>query len=227
VKHLAQHRSEGGLVVEPDQTAARAVAFPVPQVWPPSPPAGFEDFFRASFREVVRAAMYAGATQQEAEDAAEQALEEMLRDWGIRERSLAYARKAAVHNFIKAKTRGSGRVARRLVGRGHVPWREGAQDRQLTALEDEQWVAWVLSSLPPAQREVMALIAKGLDRDEIAGELGKSKQTIRRHLCDARARLALMLNPDGEPRQDPAGEHRQQPPRRTARTPGRRPDDHQ
>jgi RNA polymerase sigma factor (sigma-70 family) len=196
-------------LAEPNQTAAQAVASPAADTWP-SPPAGFEEFFRASFRELVKTAMYTGATQQEAEDAAAKTLAEMLPRWTTRQHSLAYARQAAVHNFIKDKTRGTRRVARRLIDRGHVPHQEGAEDNRLTAWEDAEWVADVLSCLPRAQREVMECIATGLDRDEIAQTLGKTKEVIRRHLCDARTRLADELHPDGE---------HKQPPRTTARGP--------
>jgi RNA polymerase sigma factor (sigma-70 family) len=174
---------------------------------PPAAPDGYEEFFRSSFRELVRAAMYAGATLQEAEDAADKTLTEMLRRWGTNKQPLAYARKATVHIFIKDKTRGTSRVARRLIERGY----------QLTAWEDEEWVAYVLSSLPSAQHEVMELTAQGLDRDEIAKTLGKTRETIRRILCDARARLSRELNPAGERRQDPARQRRLQPSRRVAR----------
>jgi hypothetical protein len=69
-------------VVEPNQiTAAQAVASMAPGILPPSGPDGFDEFFRGSFREVVRAAMYAGATLQEAEDAANEALLGMLLHW--------------------------------------------------------------------------------------------------------------------------------------------------
>jgi RNA polymerase sigma factor (sigma-70 family) len=209
-------------VVEPDQpAAAQAVASPVPGIWPPpepDAPDGYEEFYLGSFRDLVKTAMYAGATLEEGQDAAAKALFEMLRHWDRCERSLAYARKATLHNFIKAKTRGTSRVARRLVERGHVPHHEGVEDSELTAWEDEQWVTSVLSSLPPAQREVMELIAKGLDRDEIAEALGKTREAIRRNLCDARTRLSRELNPDGEPRQSQNGQISYR---------GRRPDDHQ
>lgn len=206
-------------MVKPNQTAAApTAAAPLPEIWPAAAPAGFEDFYRGSFRDLVRTAMYAGATPQEAEDAAAKTLAEMLGRWDTIEWSLAYARTATLHNFIKDKTRGPGRVARRLIEQGHVPRREGAEDRQLTAWEDDEWVASVLSSLPPAQREVMELIAKGLGRDEIAQALGKTREAIRQNLCVARARLIRELNPDGEPKQDPGGEHQRQP-RRMARTP--------
>jgi RNA polymerase sigma factor (sigma-70 family) len=166
-----------------------------------SGPGGFEEFFRASYRELVATAMIAGASQEEAEDAAAKTLAEMIPIWPVPERPLAYARRAVVHNFIKDKTRGTRRIARRLIERGHIQAREGAPDTRLTAWEDDQWVADVLSCLPPAQREVMECIARGLHRDEIPSVLGKSNEAVRRNLCDARARLADQLHPDGEHKQ--------------------------
>jgi RNA polymerase sigma factor (sigma-70 family) len=188
-------------LVEPQQAAAQAVAVSSGADTRPSAPAGFEEFFRASFPGLVRTAMTAGATKEEAEDAASKTLMEMLPAWPVGDRALAYARRAVVHNFIKDKTRGSRRVARRLIDRGHVPYREGTEDSRLTALEDDEWVAEILSILPPAQREVMECIARGLDRDEIPETLGKTREAIRRNLCDARARLAEVLHPDGERKQ--------------------------
>jgi RNA polymerase sigma factor (sigma-70 family) len=171
----------------------------------PPAPTGFEDFFRAAFRSLVATAMYAGATLEEGEDAAAKTLLEMLQRWDASEQSLSYARKAVVHNFIKDKTRGTRRVVLRLIERGEVPNAGGAHDNQLTALEDEEWVTGVLSVLPPAQREVMDCIARGLDRNEIAEALGKSKEAIRRNLCDARARLVRELNADEEDQQPHQG----------------------
>ena len=188
-------------MVEPQQAAPRAVAAsPGADTWSPAP-AGFERFFRASFPELVRTAMTAGATKEEAEDATAKTLAEMLPAWPVGDQPLAYARRAVVHNFIKDKTRGPRRVARRLVDRGHVPHQEDTEDSRLTALEDDEWVADVLSVLPPAQREVMECIARGLHRDEIPETLGKTKDAVRRNLCDARARLAEVLHPTGERKQ--------------------------
>ena len=97
----------------------------------PALPPGYEEFFRASFRELVRGAMDAGATLQEAEDAASQTMIELLPKWPLHTPPLTYARKATFHNFIKAKERGPRRVARRMVERGHVAHHEGAEDRRL------------------------------------------------------------------------------------------------
>jgi RNA polymerase sigma factor (sigma-70 family) len=202
VKQTCPNRSESASLAEPEQAAAGAVASP-PAITRAPAPAGFEEFFRASYRELVWTAMIAGANREEAEDATAKTLAEMLPAWTVREHSLAYARRAVFHNFIKDKMRGTRRVARRLIDRGHVPLREGADDTQLTAWEDNEWVANVLSCLPPAQREVMECIARGLDREEIAATLGKTREAIRRNLCDARTRLAGELYRDGEHRQPP------------------------
>ena len=187
-------------MTELQQDRTRASASPAAD---PSPlaPEGFEDFFRAHYRDLVRTVMTVGAKPEEAEDAAAKALIEMLPAWPMPGCPLAYARRAVVSNFIKDKTRGNRRVARRLSDRGHVPHQEGVEDTRLTAREDEQWVADVLRLLPPEERKVMACIAEGLDREEIAEKLGKSRATIRQSLRSARRRLIELLSPNGEPRQ--------------------------
>lgn len=179
-------------MVKPNQTAAARTSAAAGIRRPPVP-AGFEAFFRTSFRELVRTAMYAGATLQEAEDAASKTLAGMLTWPAMHQGALPYARKAVVSNFIQSKTRGPQRVARRLVDRGYVPHQEGVEDSQLNAWEDAEWVAQILSGLPPAQREVMELIVKGFRPFEIAEVLGKTRAAVRRNLCDARARLAHLL----------------------------------
>lgn len=161
-------------------------------------PSGFEAFYGGSYREVVKAAMVAGATFDEAEDAASKTYVEMLEKWPVQGVPLNYARKAVVSNFIKDKSRGSRRVVQRLTERGPVSVRqEGTEDTGLCALEIQEWVENVLSELTPSQREVMERIARGLDYDEIAVDLGKSREVVRRRVCDARARLVQILDRDG------------------------------
>lgn len=169
-------------------------------VEPPAPD-GFEDFFRDAWRELVRHAMIVGATKDEAEDAASQAMLEMLRKWPVQPRPLAYARRAVISNYIKARARGNQRIVQRLIERGHVSRHEGAEDSRLTASEDSEWATDVLSLLPPAQREVMECIVHGHGCDETPAVLGKSSEAVRRNLCDARARLRQLLHPDGQLKQ--------------------------
>lgn len=182
---------------ETNQSAAQAIS---PEMASRSAaPTGFEDFFRATYRDLVRTAMYAGATKPEAEDAVSKAMLEVLPKWRTGKRpSLTYMRTAVVHNYIKERVRDQSRIARRMVERGHVSRHEGAEDGRLTTWEDKEWLDQVLSCLPPAQREVMECIARGVARDDIPEVLGKSPATIRRHLCDARARLRAELYPDPE-----------------------------
>jgi RNA polymerase sigma factor (sigma-70 family) len=201
------------LVSQADHATAQAVASR--QSVPCSSlgiPGGFGIFYRSSYKEVVKAAMIAGATIEEAEDAASRTFVAMLRKWPVDGVPLAYARKAVVSNFIQDKTRGTARVARRLIERGHAPHQEGAEDAGFSAAESEEWIAGVLSELPPSQREVMERIAGGLTYEEIAEDLGRSREVVRRRLCDARARLVRILNPDGSrARQPPLAAER--PPR--------------
>jgi DNA-directed RNA polymerase specialized sigma24 family protein len=175
------------------QVSLRRARHPAPQ--------GFEDFFRESYRELVGRAMLAGATIEEARDAASETLTEMLLIWPLPGSPLAYARRAVVSNFIQAKTRGPGRLLDRLVERGHAVREQGVEDGGLSVFEHDSWVEDVLSELPDGLRAVMRCIAEGLDREEIANRLGISRAAVRRRICDARARLVEILSPDGEFRQ--------------------------
>lgn len=164
------------------------------QLTTPCAPEGFEVFFRESYRELVRAVMTAGATLEEAEDSVSDALVSMLRRWPSGGFPLRYARKAVIFNYIKYKTRSTRHVSGRGLTEDGEP---GTEDPGLGVLENREWVAGVLSKLPPAQREVMEMIAEGSTYEEIAGELGRSRDAIRRRVCDARARLIHALTPDG------------------------------
>lgn len=202
-------------MIQPEQAAAQAVQAVAPRQLDPriirlAPPDGYEDFYRLHYPELVKAAMYAGATLEEADDATSKTLAEMYRKWPIPGSPLRYARKAVISNFIKDRTRGNHRVARRLFERGHVPRHEALEDERLTELENSQWVTEVLSHLTPAQRDVMQLLADGLSRDEIAQTLKKSAGVVRRHISDARPRLAELLHPDGEYRSEPARTSREE-----------------
>jgi RNA polymerase sigma factor (sigma-70 family) len=181
----------------------------------PEAPEGFEEFFRAAYPQLVRTAMTAGARLEEAEDAAGKTMVEMIARWPVTGHPMAWARRAVYSNFIKEKTRGNPRIAQRLIESGLA--REGTEDTRLTELEDRQWVDDALSVLSPEQRKVMECIALGLDREEIAEALGKSRDNVRRHLSDARRHLAQLLHPDGELREQPSSPATAQSSREEAR----------
>jgi RNA polymerase sigma-70 factor (ECF subfamily) len=162
------------------------------------PARDFESFFHAYYRDLLKIAMYVGATKQEAEDAVMATMEELLRRWGQIDSQFAYARRAVVSNFLKDKTRGLDRVRHRQVERGDAP-PEADEDPGLTAWEDRQWVIQILESLPPAQREAMAFIVDSFTPVEVASLLGKTPAAVRRNLCDARHRLRAALRQGHEP----------------------------
>jgi RNA polymerase sigma-70 factor (ECF subfamily) len=140
----------------------------------------------------VQTVIYAGATETEADEAAAAAMEEVLRRWDQVSSPRAYARKAAVSHFLKEKERGNDRIRHRLVGLAEAR-QDGALDSGLAVWEDGQWVEQLLSSLPAAQREVMAFIVDGFGPSEVAALLGKTPEAVRQNLKAARSRLTFML----------------------------------
>jgi RNA polymerase sigma-70 factor (ECF subfamily) len=156
----------------------------------------FEDFFRTRFRELVRVVMWAGAGLQEAEDAAMEAVVAVLRRQTEIDNLFGYARTAALTAFVRNRQRGLDRVRRRQVERGAAP-AASVEDSGLTALESSQWVDQVLSTLPPAQREVMALIVDGLRPGEVAQVLGLSPAAVRQRAAAATRSLTGRANHGG------------------------------
>jgi RNA polymerase sigma factor (sigma-70 family) len=202
--------------VDTDKGLAQAAPTPAPRVERRSPaaaPQGFSEFFRAGYREVVKTARYAGATEHEADEATAAAMKEVLRRWGELDDPLAYARRAAVSNFVKEKTRNLDRVRRRLVEQ-HSGTPEGREDPALTVWEDGEWVMQVLTSLPTGQRDALALVVDELTPTEIAVLLGCTSAAIRQRLHDARQQLIE------EPRRERIAEPVAKPRRSSARKEG-------
>lgn len=179
-----------------------ASAPPTPRVARRAAAEGFEEFFRPGYRQLITTAMYAGATRQEADEAAAAAMQEVLRRWGELDDPLAYARRAVVSNFLKERTRNLDRVRRRQVERA-AGIAEGRTDPNLTVWEDREWVLQMLRSLPPGQRAVLAFIVDGFTPTEISNLLGRSPEAIRQSLHDARLRLKAALQREAADQQQP------------------------
>ena len=156
------------------------------------PPQEFIRFFRAEYRRLMVTVMSVGATREEADEAAASAMEEVLRRWDRIEAPLAYGKRAALSNFFKEKERGLDRIRGRLM-QGAEAQRDGAGDAGLNVWEDTEWVMQILSSLPPAQRDVLALAVDGFALAEVARLLGKTGDAVRQNLHAARTRASLAL----------------------------------
>ena len=185
---------------QPEQAAPRQAAVTSPRLgpFPPLPPQGYEDFYEASFNDLVKTAMYAGANEAEADDAAQKTLLDMYTKWPVPGYPLKYARKAVVNNFINSKTRGRDLIDRLIAG-GYAPRHEAELATRLDDLEGQERVEALLSVLTASQAEVMRCVMNGFNPTETAELLSKTPGTVRKTLFDARSRLIELLNSDQIP----------------------------
>jgi RNA polymerase sigma factor (sigma-70 family) len=189
--------------VDADNRATQATATPPAQV-PKLPPAAALRFYREHYRTLMRAAMYAGATEEQADEATSLALADIVRRFDDIAEPLAYGRSAVINNFIKAKTTGLDRLRVRQVQRS-AGTPVGMEDPGLIVWEDAQWVRQMLDELPPQQRTVMAFVVDGFTPTQISVMLGRSANAVRQSLLEARRRLQKVLDEQAT-KQEPAAE---------------------
>ncbi len=170
---------------------APALPAPPPVIGDPTR-AAFTVFFRESYRSLITAAMYVGATREEADDAAAQAMAEVHRRWAELDKPLAYARCAVVSNFIKAKKRDT----RRRQVEQDAATAQCRVDDGMTVWENQEWVRQMVDTLPAGQRAVMELIIDGHTSIEISMLLGRNPAAVRQSLHDARQRLKPSIDLD-------------------------------
>lgn len=153
-------------------------------------------FFRAEYRGLHAAAGYIGATTQEAHDAVMAVMPDMIKNWEHINSPRAYARRAVLNKFIQGRERERRRL-RRLIEQRNVSNSASAEEVGLADWEGRQWVMQKLRSLPPRQREVLALIVDGLSPAEASQVLGRNGDAVRQSLREARRRLVRELEAEG------------------------------
>jgi RNA polymerase sigma factor (sigma-70 family) len=188
--------------VEPEETAGQAVPAPGPDSQ-----ADLEAFLNGHYRYFLMAPMALGATMDDAYEAVQAAVADMLEKdtWSRLTRNpKAWVRKAVRHAYYdQQEKRRRNRELERL-----PPPSGSYLDGSPNVWEDWQWVAQMLSTLPAAQREVFELVLAELDAGEIADLLGKTPATIRQNLAHARKRLKAKL--DDDYRIDPTKKRREE-----------------
>lgn len=142
----------------------------------------FAVFYASSYRAVLTATLAVGGSLPEAEDAVQEAMKELLRAWERVTSPYSYVRTAAVRRVIRARRRD------RAIASLAWPVADDPGGR-LTLWEDREWVTQFLRSLPPAQREVIALLVDEFSPGEIAALLGKTEDAVRQNLYATRRRL--------------------------------------
>jgi RNA polymerase sigma-70 factor (ECF subfamily) len=154
----------------------------------------FDEFFRDSYRALVKQAMYAGADRADAEDAASQTMLDVHLNWARIEDPLAWARCAVVRFFFKAKKRQLYRIRTVIIPLARA-------DASLTNWEEWQWIKeLLLDLLTPGQQEVMELVLEGYTPTEIAGRIRVTPEAVRQRIYLARELLreALQQQQDSE-----------------------------
>ncbi|MFC3737630.1 RNA polymerase sigma factor [Paractinoplanes deccanensis] len=151
----------------------------------------FEDFFEREYRTVLKTVLYAGAQLVEAEEAAAEAMADAFRRWDAISSPKAWVRTAAIRHFIKYSSRRRAEI--RLLAAWTPPWQSTDSEAEHNAVEERDFVVFLLAKLPPAQREVFELVVEGLTPSEIAGQLGKTSSAVRANLMLARRQVQQHL----------------------------------
>lgn len=120
-------------------------------------------FYAAEYPKLVKLLMLIfGASMEEAEDAAQKAMMDFAQrcgSAGARIRNPAgYVRRAATHFFVKERQRDRERLPHEI--RSGYLVADAQPDRELTALEDGQYVERLLEFVTPIQRDVLRLVMR-------------------------------------------------------------------
>jgi RNA polymerase sigma-70 factor, ECF subfamily len=143
---------------------------------------GFDEFFRAEYRSVVRALIVVTGDPSSAEDLAQEAFARAFELW-VRVGGMAspagYVYRAAL-NLNRSRLRRAALALR-------VARREGQPPQEETDASQVEEVRAMLRSLPRAQREALMLVDwLGYSAEEAAGILGVRPASVRGRLHRAR-----------------------------------------
>jgi RNA polymerase sigma-70 factor (ECF subfamily) len=155
----------------------------------------FETLYRANRSMLVRFIRFAGATEEEANDAVQTAFAALLQvTYSIRD-PLAWLHRTALNDFRCSNPRFASR--RRRVTESLIPPREIPEPStvvpsaaEVAALEEENHVVHgELALLPGKQRQVMVAHYDGLSHEQIADLLEMGLDAVRQNLSRARRTL--------------------------------------
>jgi RNA polymerase sigma factor (sigma-70 family) len=150
-------------------------------------PAAFDAYYLEDFLPLTWFVRRIGACSvHEAEDVAQDVMGTILRHWSDIEAPHAYARAVARREI--------GRVTARTVRRREAEARAAREAGPAESFdEDATTVLALLVSLPPAQREVLALATDGFDPADIAAITGQNTATVRSNLRHGRRKLIRLM----------------------------------
>ncbi|MCO1576370.1 sigma-70 family RNA polymerase sigma factor [Crossiella sp. SN42] len=132
----------------------------------------FDDFVRERYEQLLRYALILTGSRWDAEEVVQEALLRCLRRWRrvVADNQMAYARKAVLHEFLRAAARKQWRI---------TPAPERVEDFSPSVAERGDVLA-VLRLLPPRQRAaVVARFLFDLSEPQAARELGCTVGTVK------------------------------------------------
>jgi RNA polymerase sigma factor (sigma-70 family) len=157
---------------------------------------GFGLFFRQEYPRVVLYLRKNGASEAEAEDAAQEAMIQTYKAWEKIQFPRAWVRKAAFTSYLRLVEKARKENAVPEPGE-FMTGRAGSTDGKYEESQEEWRVIAIMRQLPSEQRKVAALFYDGLPPEEIAEVIGKSAATVRSLLRHARTRLKEVIQSDG------------------------------
>lgn len=169
----------------PPLTAQSGVAGQPPQ-------AEAEAFFMRHYAPVCKMLRMRGARQQEAEDAASEAICAAIQAWATVDDPARWVYTAALYSFFNYRRSVKGEV----LTDGMMPIGPPATD-ELGEVEARELEQQLLAGVTPAQREVMELLIEGRRPHEVAVDTGISGGAVRAAAMRARATLKAALRAEG------------------------------
>lgn len=165
-----------------------------------SPPASgssieFDDYYRSDHARLIGFAMRLGANIEEAQDAAQDAMTEVFKNWDRMNEPRAYARVVAERRFLRSRAK----VARELESLERAGWasERPVNDPEYLILKQEgTWLVRTLQRLPYEQRRVMAWHLDGFSDKEIAVRVERPEATVRSNLRHAKNKLRELVDQD-------------------------------
>ncbi|MFD8002992.1 RNA polymerase sigma factor [Streptomyces mirabilis] len=139
--------------------------------------------------------IFMGASQEEAKDASQSALIDLLQKWRRVDSPRQWCRVAAANYYLRSDIR----VNKGLKLARQDFYERRGMDPYLLASPHEEWefvLSFVERHLSGVQRQVMAWHIDGYEPQAIAKELKMPPATVRSNLRHARKKLALALERD-------------------------------
>ncbi|MFB9185925.1 sigma-70 family RNA polymerase sigma factor [Dactylosporangium sucinum] len=158
-------------------------------------PTAFENFYRTQFGPVVAFLIRFGADPAEAEDAVQSAMMSLLLHPRRIDKPAAWIRVVARNNWLRAMRL---RAAAVPAGVSHErleppPDHAGPAGDPARHHAEQDVARRAIRSLPPSQREILALVFDGYRPLEIARIIGKRPEAVRSNLALARRSLSQLL----------------------------------